>query len=74
MKKVGYEIVMKDSNGNEKKLNGMSALCEIMWDACCAIIVDYSNDPDKKELVKTANFVCKWVARLEQFFKKGETK
>jgi len=72
MEREEYEIIIRDSNGNEKKLNGMVSLCEIMWDSCFAIGVDYSDMPDKKELVKTASFVCKWVARLQKFFEKGE--
>lgn len=72
MERVEYEIIMRDNKGNEKKLNGMVALCEMMWDSCFAIGVDYADIPDKKELVKTASYVCKWVARLQEFFKKGE--
>lgn len=64
MNKVKYEIIMRDSNGYEKKLNGMVALCEMVWDVCFAIGVDYRDDPGKKELVKTANYVCKWIGKL----------
>lgn len=74
MEREEYELIMRDSNGKEKKLNGIVSLCEIMWDACFAIGVDYTDDPSKKELVKTASFVCKWVARLQKFFEKGEIK
>lgn len=74
MDKVEYEIIMRDNRGNEKKLNGLSALCEMVWDVCCALVIDYAYDPSKKELVKTANYVCKWIGKLEDIIKKGETK
>ena len=70
MNKVEYEVIMRDSYGREQKLNGLTALCEMVWDVCFAIGVDYGDDPSKKELVKTANYVCKWVGKLGDMIRK----
>lgn len=72
---VEYEIFVKDMRtGKVKKLNGLKAFCEAMWDVCFAIGVDCgdSKDPKAKELYKVTGKVCSWVSRLMDIIEKDE--
>ena len=72
---VEYEIYVKDvKTGKVKKLNGLRAFCEAMWDVCFAIGVDTceSKDPKEKEYYKVTSKVCSWLSRLMDLIDKDE--